>query len=49
MVAKLTDHIWTIKELLMTVVPHAPSTRKGQTTCYPERELLGSALIQNKR
>ena len=29
MAAKLTDHIWTIKELLMTVVPPVPSTTKG--------------------
>jgi hypothetical protein len=27
--AKLTDHIWTIKELLMTVVPPMLSTTKG--------------------
>jgi hypothetical protein len=32
MAAKLTDHIWTIKELLTTVVPHMPSTAKGETT-----------------
>ncbi len=29
MPAKLTDHIWTIRELLMTVVHHMPSICQG--------------------
>ena len=32
MAAGLTDHLWTIKELLWTVVPPTRSTQNGQTT-----------------